>query len=70
MLNKFWRIGKKEKYLNNIDCYLIEDITDLLSIFEIVNEKLSTDDVPTLHSVLPWFAKFKKPYESRSTDRL
>ncbi len=57
-------------YLSNIDRYIVKDITDLLSIFKIGSEKLSADDVPTLHSVLPWFSKFKKSCEPKDTDRL
>ena len=48
----------------------MKEVTDLLSIFKIGSEKLSADDVPTLHSVLPWFSKFKKSCEAKSTDRL
>ena len=38
-----------------------------LSIFKIGSKKLSADHATTLHSVLLWFDKFKKPYASRST---
>jgi hypothetical protein len=44
---------KEGKYLNNIDCFVIKDIIDLLSTFKIVSKKLSAADVPTLHSALP-----------------
>lgn len=57
------------KYLSNIDRYVVKDVTDLLSVFKIGSEKLSADDVPTLHSVLPWFTKFKKTCEPKNTDR-
>ncbi|CAF3417660.1 unnamed protein product [Rotaria socialis] len=60
----------EEKYLSGIDRYLIKDITDLLSVFKICSEKLSADDNPTLHAVLPWFVKLKKTCEPRSTDKL
>ncbi|CAF1031432.1 unnamed protein product [Rotaria sordida] len=45
------------------------DITDLLSVFKIGSEKLSADNVSTLHSVLPWFYKFRKSCEIKATDR-
>ncbi len=35
---------KEEKYLVNIDRYLIKDTSDLRSIFKIGSEKLSADD--------------------------
>ena len=57
-------------YLEKIDRYVVKDITDLLAIFKIGSEKLSADDVPTLHSVLPWFYKFKKSCEPKDTDLL
>ncbi|CAF5166001.1 unnamed protein product, partial [Rotaria magnacalcarata] len=60
---------KEEQYVSNIDSHVIKDITDLLSVFQIDSEKLSADDVPTLHSVLPWFYKFKKSCEIKDTDR-
>ncbi|CAF4299270.1 unnamed protein product [Rotaria magnacalcarata] len=60
---------KEEQYVSNIDSHVIKDITDLLSVFKIGSEKLSADDVPTLHSVLPWFYKFKKSCEIKNTDR-
>ncbi len=44
---------KEGKYLDNIDCFVIKDIIDLLSTFKIVSKKLSAADVPTLHSALP-----------------
>lgn len=57
-------------YLEKIDRYVLKDVTDLLSIFKIGSEKLSADEVPTLHSVLPWLHKFKKSCEPKDTDRL
>ncbi|CAF1181524.1 unnamed protein product [Rotaria sordida] len=45
------------------------DITDLLSVFKIGSEKLSADNVSALHSVLPWFYKFRKSCEIKATDR-
>ncbi|CAF0758999.1 unnamed protein product [Adineta steineri] len=57
-------------YLGKINRLMVKDVTDLLAIFKIGSEKLSADDVPTLHSVLPWFYKFKKSCESRDTDPL
>ena len=60
---------KEVQYLIDIDPHLVKDVTDLLSVFKIGSEKLSADDVPTLHSVLPWFYKFRKSCEPKSTDR-
>ena len=57
-------------YLEKIDRYFLKEITDLLAIFKIGSEKLSADDIPTLHSVLPWFYKFKKSCEPKDSDRL
>ncbi|CAF3834344.1 unnamed protein product [Rotaria sordida] len=59
---------KEEKFIVGIDRYLIKEVTDLLSVFKIGSEKLSADDTPTLHSVLPWFSKFKKTCEPKNTD--
>ena len=56
-------------YLFAIDRYVVKDVTDLLPVFKIGSEKLSADDVPTLHSVLPWFTKFRKSCEPKNTDR-
>ncbi|CAF1020269.1 unnamed protein product [Rotaria sordida] len=55
--------------LCNIDSHVVKDITDLLSVFKIGSEKLSADNVSTLHSVLPWFYKFRKSCEIKATDR-
>jgi hypothetical protein len=63
-------IRNEGTYIGKIDRYIIKDITDLLSIFKIGSEKLSADDVPTIHSVLPWLSKFKKSCEAKDTDRL
>ncbi|CAF1020251.1 unnamed protein product [Rotaria sordida] len=60
---------KEEQYVSNIDSHAIKDITDLFSVFKIGSEKLSADNVPTLHSVLPWFYKFRKSCEIKATDR-
>ncbi|CAF1691242.1 unnamed protein product, partial [Adineta ricciae] len=57
-------------HLEKIDQYLIKDVTDLLGIFKIGSEELSADRVPTLHSVLHWFHKFKQTCEPKDTDRL
>ena len=46
---------KEDEYVSNINPHAVKDITDLLSAFKIGSEKLPADDVPTLHSVLPWF---------------
>jgi protein associated with RNAse G/E len=54
---------KEEHFVSDIDRHIVKDVTDLLSVFKIGSEKLSADDVPTLHSVLPWFHKFKKSCE-------
>ena len=61
---------KEAKFITGIDRRLIKEITDLLSIFKIGSEKLSADDSPTLHSVLPWFFKFKKTCQPKATDSL
>lgn len=60
---------KEEHFVRDIDRHIVKDVTDLLSVFKIGSEKLSADDVPTLHSVLPWFHKFKKSCEPKYTDR-
>ncbi|CAF4861469.1 unnamed protein product, partial [Rotaria socialis] len=60
----------EEAYLTDISRVLIKDITDLLSVFKIGSEKLSADETPTLHSVLPWLLKFKKTCELKDTDKL
>ena len=44
---------KEAKFIAGIDRRLIKKINDLLSIFKIGSEKLSVDDSPTLHSILP-----------------
>ena len=44
---------KEDEYVSNINPHAVKDITDLLSVFKIGSEKLSADNVPTLHSVLP-----------------
>ncbi|RXN36597.1 trace amine-associated receptor 13c-like protein [Labeo rohita] len=41
------------RYLNNIDCELLEDIIQLLKPFDEATRHLSTDQTPTLHLVLP-----------------
>ena len=61
---------KEAKFIAGIDRRLIKKIADLLSIFKIGSEKLSADDSPTLHSVLPWFFKFKKTCQPKATDSL
>ncbi|CAF1387975.1 unnamed protein product [Rotaria sordida] len=60
---------KEEQYVSNIDSHVFKDITDLLSVFKIGSEKLSADNVSTLHSILPWFYKFRKSCEIKATDR-
>ena len=61
---------KEAKFIAGIDRRLIKEIADLLSIFKIGSEKLFADDLPTLHSVLPWFFKFKKTCQPKATDSL
>ncbi|MEQ2270359.1 hypothetical protein XENORESO_020737 [Xenotaenia resolanae] len=41
------------RYLNSIDCDLLEDIIKLLKPFDEATRHLSTEQTPTLHLVLP-----------------
>lgn len=54
------------RYLNNIDCELLEDIIQLLKPFDEATRHLSTDQTPTLHLVLPTKATLLRGLSSRS----
>ncbi len=46
------------------------DFVKFLSLFKVASEQLSSDTLPTLHLVVPWFSKLKISCEVNDNDHL
>ena len=55
-------------YLDKLDRFLLKSISEVLCSFKRASERLSMDEVPTLHLVLPWINKLKSNCEVRADD--
>lgn len=57
-------------YLNDINRKLVLEFVKFLSLFKVASEQLSSDTLPTLHLVVPWFSKLQISCEVTDNDHL